>query len=426
MLVKAYPNAAKEQDGGRMLPLHRALMWRASDTVIEMLFKAHPDAVKEKDGDGMLPLHLALEKASDTVIEMLFAPHPDAAKDKGGGGMLPPHRVLKHQASDTVIEMLFKAHPDAVKEKGGDGMLPLHLALKHQASDTVIEMLLTAHPDAVKEKDGHGMLPLHYGMLPLHRAFKIWKGLPRDVACECQASIIEMLVKAYPNAAKEQDGGRMLPLHRALMWRASDTVIEMLFKAHPGAAKQKGEYGWLPLHSALRSQASETVIEMLFKAHPNAAKEKDVDGMLPLHRASRDRASDAVIQMLSGLASLSTSDIASFVHDVSPGHASHGKLPRLFPILIAGATTLGSFESTTSALMAMSWVRPHSLEEGLRLFRVWHRGGKLWKMCIERTFGQLLPSLASHTIANFVCGGCACEFCCRPRTVAEAAPGGDK
>eukprot|EP00811_Abedinium_folium_P015099 NODE_24071_length_639_cov_3.203125.p1 GENE.NODE_24071_length_639_cov_3.203125~~NODE_24071_length_639_cov_3.203125.p1 ORF type:complete len:166 (+),score=15.64 NODE_24071_length_639_cov_3.203125:115-612(+) len=165
---------------------------------------------------------------------------------------------------------------------------------------------------------------------------------------------------------------------------------------------------------------------MLFKAHPEAAKEQDVDGMLPLHRASRDRASDAVITMLLGSANLSISDIASLVYDVSPGYASHGNFPRLFPIVGAGATTLGSFESVTSALMATSWTWPHSLEEGLRIFRVWHHGGKLWKMCIERTFGQFLPKLASLTISNFVCGECACELCCRPRPAAEAAPGGDK
>eukprot|EP00811_Abedinium_folium_P007209 NODE_16650_length_984_cov_4.809802.p1 GENE.NODE_16650_length_984_cov_4.809802~~NODE_16650_length_984_cov_4.809802.p1 ORF type:complete len:253 (-),score=32.22 NODE_16650_length_984_cov_4.809802:226-984(-) len=252
--------------------------------------------------------------------------------------------------------------------------------------------------------------------------------MPLHTALESQASdtVIEMLSKAHPDAAKEKGRHGMLPLHLALKILASDTVIEMLFKAHPGAAKEEDEYGILPLHRALKIQTSDTVFEMLLKAHPRAAKKKDVGGMLPLHLALRDRASDAVIELLSGLANLSISDIASLVFDVSPGHATHCKFPRLFPIVRAGATTLGAYESVTSALMAMSWVGPHSLEEGLRMFHVWHHGGKVWKMCIERTFGTFLPTLPSHTIANFVCGGCACEFCCRARPAAEAAPGGDK
>eukprot|EP00811_Abedinium_folium_P016823 NODE_25756_length_576_cov_2.719376.p4 GENE.NODE_25756_length_576_cov_2.719376~~NODE_25756_length_576_cov_2.719376.p4 ORF type:complete len:76 (-),score=9.58 NODE_25756_length_576_cov_2.719376:21-248(-) len=65
-------------------------------------------------------------------------------------------------------------------------------------------------------------------------------------------------------------------------------------------------------------------------------------------------------------------------------------------------------------------------KKSLSMFRVWHRGGMLWKMCIERTVGQVLPKLASHTISKFVCGDCACELCCRPRPAAEAAPGGDE
>eukprot|EP00811_Abedinium_folium_P005316 NODE_14897_length_1079_cov_2.882353.p1 GENE.NODE_14897_length_1079_cov_2.882353~~NODE_14897_length_1079_cov_2.882353.p1 ORF type:complete len:347 (-),score=9.37 NODE_14897_length_1079_cov_2.882353:39-1079(-) len=346
-----------------------------------MLLKAHLDGAKEKDVSGTLSLDRGLlYRASDTVIEMLFKAHPDAAKEKDGYGMLPLHRALKILASDTVIEMLFKAHPYAVKLHDVDGMLPLHRALKIQASDTVIEMLFKAHPNAAKELGGYTA----YG----------------------------------PYGA--------LPLQLALKFQASDTVIEMLLRAHPDAAKQNDVNGTPALHTALESQASDTVFGMLLKAHPGAAKEKPLYGMLPLHRASRDRASDAVIEMLSGLANLSISDIASLVHDVSPGHACHGKFPRLFPIVSACATTLGSFASVTSALMAMSWVGPYSLEEGLRLSRVWHHGGKLWKMCIERTFGQFLPRSVSHTISNFVCGECACELCCRPRPAAEAAPGADK
>eukprot|EP00811_Abedinium_folium_P012790 NODE_21877_length_732_cov_4.677686.p1 GENE.NODE_21877_length_732_cov_4.677686~~NODE_21877_length_732_cov_4.677686.p1 ORF type:complete len:188 (+),score=24.43 NODE_21877_length_732_cov_4.677686:61-624(+) len=187
----------------------------------------------------------------------------------------------------------------------------------------------------------------------------------------------------------------MLPLHRALEKRASDTVIEMLLKACPGAANEKGKGGKLPLHIALKSRASDTVIEMLFKEQ-------------------------------SDFTNISMNDIASLVFSVSPGYASHGKLPRLFPVVSAGATTLGAFEYLTQAVMVRFGRDPYLLEKSLNIVRVWHHGGMLWKICIERTVGHVLPKLASRTISEFVCGECACELCCRPRPAAEATPGGDK
>eukprot|EP00811_Abedinium_folium_P006527 NODE_16015_length_1017_cov_3.046067.p1 GENE.NODE_16015_length_1017_cov_3.046067~~NODE_16015_length_1017_cov_3.046067.p1 ORF type:complete len:324 (+),score=38.96 NODE_16015_length_1017_cov_3.046067:115-972(+) len=283
------------------------------------------------------------------------------------------------RASDAIVEVLLKAHPDAVSEEDRFGQLPLHWALRARASNAVIVMLCKAHPDAVKEKDGDNV---------------------------------------------------MLPLHWALDGRASDTVIEMLFKAHPDAVKEKDCCnGMLPLHWALRAQFSDAVVEMLLKAHPDAVREEDRSGKLPLHLALGAHASHAVIEMLlkahPDAANLSTREIASLVYSVaSNDFFSLDKIPRLFPIVSGGTTTLGAFESVTSALMARC--QGEVLGKSLGLLRVWHHGGMLWKMCIVRTVGQVLPQDAAHIISKFVCGKCACELCCRPRPEAEAAPGGDE
>eukprot|EP00811_Abedinium_folium_P003428 NODE_13151_length_1182_cov_3.857820.p1 GENE.NODE_13151_length_1182_cov_3.857820~~NODE_13151_length_1182_cov_3.857820.p1 ORF type:complete len:353 (-),score=63.28 NODE_13151_length_1182_cov_3.857820:124-1122(-) len=332
-------------------------MARASDAVTEMLLKAHPGAVKEKDRCGRLPLHVAFfgVNPSDAVIEMLLKAHPDAVKERDLTGRLPLHFSLLYQPSAAVLTMILKAYPDATKERDElVGALPLHKALwnRHQK-------LIDGHGNKDENEDD----PLIGTALEEARAFD---------------AIIEMLIKAHPDAATELDVDGDTPLHKALAVRASGAVIEMLLKAHPDASKERDGYGRLPLHSALdgHGPASEAVIAMLLKACPDAAKERDgLDGTLPLHIALRKKASDAVIAMLfkeqSDISDFSPSDIASFVYSV-------------------------------------------------------HHSGVPWKMCIQRTMGQVLAKQPAHLISNFVCGKCACELCCRPRPEAEAAPGGDE
>ena len=79
------------------------------------------------------------------------------------------------------------------------------------------------------------------------------------------------------------------PLHYAAEKQASVEVVQALLAAHPEAAKEKDGYGQLPLHSAVAYQASVEVVQRLLSAHPGAAKEKDGRGSLPLHCSTTRR-----------------------------------------------------------------------------------------------------------------------------------------
>ena len=58
-LVSIYKKgAAKDSEGGR-LPLHTALVGRATHKVVDTLVKTYPYAVRHRTKDGSLPLHLA-------------------------------------------------------------------------------------------------------------------------------------------------------------------------------------------------------------------------------------------------------------------------------------------------------------------------------------------------------------------------------
>eukprot|EP00811_Abedinium_folium_P035163 NODE_7980_length_1533_cov_3.870555.p1 GENE.NODE_7980_length_1533_cov_3.870555~~NODE_7980_length_1533_cov_3.870555.p1 ORF type:complete len:282 (+),score=37.93 NODE_7980_length_1533_cov_3.870555:560-1405(+) len=280
-------------------------------------------------------------------------------------------------------------------------------------------MLFKANPDAVKEWDRDGSLPLHIALCPVRASNAVKEMFFMHTALEVRPSdaVIGMLLNAHPDAAKKRDGNGRQPLHAALEVRASDALIEMLLKAHTYAAKERDGNGWLPLHRALRDRASDAIIEMLFKENPDAVKTRSGNGWQPLHRVLVG-ASVAVIEMIikadPDVAYLSTKiGIAWLARSLSQKPASD-KFHDLFCIVSSGATTLGALESATSALMAMR-LGDERLNASLSMLRVWHHGGMMWKMCIKRTVGQILPEMPAHIISAFVCGKCACELCCRPR-----------
>merc|ERR1712176_499217 len=99
--------------------------------------------------------------------------------------------------------------------------------------------------------------------------------------------IVELLLKANPDAAKVQNENGMLPLHNAARRRAPVEVVKALLEANPDGAKVKDQFECLPLHWAFKSEASSDSVVALLEAYPDASKEVDLDGFLPLHSAIR-------------------------------------------------------------------------------------------------------------------------------------------
>ncbi len=84
---------------------------------------------------------------------------------------------------------------------------------------------------------------------------------------------------------REKDGRlrwRLLPLHAAVVFKASEEVIESLLTAYPDGAKLKDDQGMLPLHLAFRNGASEAVVNLLLVAHPQSVDIPDRKGRVPL------------------------------------------------------------------------------------------------------------------------------------------------
>jgi len=301
-LLKAYPEAARENDEYGRLPLHWAVWNKSNVAVILELLKAYPEAARKKDRDGCLPLHVALGKrfsivSSDleiflqkdfktntAVISELLKAYPEAAREKDRDGRLPLHDAAIYNSNAEVISELLKAYPEAAtaaREKDRDGCLPLHDAASYNSNAAVISELLKAYPEAVREKKEDGRLPLHYAAKK-----------------NSHAAVILELLKAYPEAVREKDRDGRLPLHYAAENNSNAAVISELLKAYPEAVREKKEDGRLLLHDAARYNSNAAVISELLKAYPEAVREKDRDGCLPLHYAARYNSNAAVISEL--------------------------------------------------------------------------------------------------------------------------------
>ena len=95
-LIRLYKKgAAKDSEGGR-LPLHMAMVGKATYSVIYTLVKAHPYAVRHRTKDGSLPLHLAAYYgvSHDEVASTLLRHYPFATIGKNRFERTPLEEAL--------------------------------------------------------------------------------------------------------------------------------------------------------------------------------------------------------------------------------------------------------------------------------------------------------------------------------------------
>ena len=77
---------------------------------------------------------------------------------------------------------------------------------------------------------------------------------------------------------------RILPIHIALMTKATDDLVKALLNAYPDSAKERDDQGMIPLHIAFRHSARESIINQLLDAFPGGinVKTKITKGKTPL------------------------------------------------------------------------------------------------------------------------------------------------
>lgn len=75
---------------------------------------------------------------------------------------------------------------------------------------------------------------------------------------------------------------RLLPIHAAIIFKATENVVKSLLAAYPKGAQSKDDQGMLPLHLAFRHGSTEGTVNLLLVAFPQSVEVKDRKGRIPL------------------------------------------------------------------------------------------------------------------------------------------------
>ncbi|KAL3918524.1 MAG: hypothetical protein SGILL_004196, partial [Bacillariaceae sp.] len=180
-------------------------------------------------------------------------------------GWNPLHVAMCNRAEDWKVKLLIESEPVMAEEKNEEGNTPLHEALQTQCDFKALTVLILKGGNAIKIPNNQGELPLH-------------------LACERSAPfrIIDDMVQVFPDAVKTQTlSYHQTPLHYLIRSRAATLpIIQLLLKACPQAAKIRDRYGRTPFMLGVDAEAPEDVLKALYDAFPPAA------GMKPTEETS--------------------------------------------------------------------------------------------------------------------------------------------
>ena len=270
-IVNAYQEAVDVADNDDALPIHLAA-WGGTGPdslpVIQLLVNKNPESLSLKDGDEetVLTLMAKYGRTSPESIAFVLQQDPKAIfRDRDEReGSAPLHYAVSsvHGENSTVYAPILKSDPAAAEKIDKLGRLPIHIALSQCCvSFELIKDLIKAYPLGAALHDGEGFTPLHH-------------------ACQAGVSdvdIVKLLLETAPKSVQQYASvkGRKgpLPLHLALQSQAqsetTDEVVSMLLKEYPDAAREKNpDTNLASLPSAILAQRSIDVLRKLMRLDP--------------------------------------------------------------------------------------------------------------------------------------------------------------
>jgi len=200
--IKYTPEVLQIQTEEGMLPIHFALQYYKSTTVVPLLLEAYPDGLRVAARNGRIPLHKAIYyRAPLEVLNLLVEAYPESVNEKSSQKELMKwkwetgkdgeelskfllHRVCSGGYSNHLAKLVLETFPTSIRQRDYSGMVPLHHACANAGNNGysfhVINLLIQAYPKSTNVKDNKGTTPLQYlketasrvderGMLLLHR-----------------------------------------------------------------------------------------------------------------------------------------------------------------------------------------------------------------------------------------------------------------
>eukprot|EP00934_Nitzschia_sp_Nitz4_P000975 Nitzschia sp. Nitz4//scaffold200_size39268//1369//2523//NITZ4_007609-RA/size39268-processed-gene-0.10-mRNA-1//-1//CDS//3329541265//975//frame0 len=198
------------------------------------------------------------------LVPILINYFPDALTHIDDEGLLPLHRALMSECTeptlDTIKQLLQKA-PETILQATGTGALPIHLAcsLKGTSALSIVQHLVKLFPEALQHPDNKGLFPLDYAL-----------GISKP-----NEDIVELLSRLYPSPLARLDGKGRTKLHRLLDRPCdvcTDRMVDILVKACPLPLRfQDWETGLTPLLQACGNDSSVSQLFSLLQAWPEQA-----------------------------------------------------------------------------------------------------------------------------------------------------------
>ena len=128
----------------------------------------YPEAVHVQDAQGVTPLEMLDEYRRDDWKAAVIQELPSRVTSCFSRPDNPPS--VFHQCGQTLKEWpqalaQLQSEPSLATVKDSDRMLPLHWAALNGAPVDVVDVLLAAYPAATAAKCIYGRLPLHYAII---------------------------------------------------------------------------------------------------------------------------------------------------------------------------------------------------------------------------------------------------------------------
>ena len=191
----------------RCLPLHFACRTNPPVSTIDALIVVFPEALIIGDSLNRAPIHFACRfDASPEVVKTVLAACPDAAKLPDQDGNLPLHLACSF-ATCEVSKTLFRHFPEASLVSNSKNKLPVHLLCsKSDVNVSFLSSLVSKYSEMVSTADGQGALPIHLAIV--HRA---------------SLSVVKFLLSSLPRSVYVRNDNGKTPLDLAkLIYRSPD------------------------------------------------------------------------------------------------------------------------------------------------------------------------------------------------------------
>ena len=294
------------------LPLH--CLASAADQIsqkekLDLLLEEFPDAVRQQDADKLLPIHAAVIAGRPIeFINVLLRVAPETLAVRGGSDNLFPFQLAatSPKASMALTYHLLRAAPHLVAEE--DLIDPVESTGNEQTMNAVpvpsdgdsiqsfIDIVDTvAHSlDYEAWKEMLGLLHMHEGhsstpWTVIHGASSITTLCP---------AFLELVVRLYPEDLRQKDELGRVPLHIVSSLGADpiyhpaaednrESKIETILQGFPDAARFRDCYNSLPLHRAITSGQSWNALSSLIRAAPETLSRRDgVNKLYPFQLAA--------------------------------------------------------------------------------------------------------------------------------------------